>query len=422
MPITREDIQPFIAPGQITTQSYLPQDFSGYGNYPNTGGIPRSNSPGGIGKLGSFGINSIGSFAGMPGGGSLIDYLAGNEDALDPISMLTGGLFGGGPDKPSWQTYVKDGQVYWEDPSKRNPVPLSPVPGASVGPDKNYQKAASNVNAIYNLLPYFNSAVNQGIAPNALAQLQASQLTSGPYAELMTQLYNQYGPQLNAIGNEISQRNALAQANTDKAVIEGPGKDLVKSAYSLSQVYDKPYYDSRLKGADALSNLLSSIDLSGALSTNERDEVGKGLAREGQSRGTAFAPSNTEVVGNAMNYGNASFQRKTQAQDALTKAISAASSFLPAAKSGVDVFQVATGRSSMPNPGDSKFTGVNTNTSQGGSQGAALGNQMFSGINSLQGLQMNIDSQKKDWLDQMNQFTSGIGNIMGAAKGAAAFI
>lgn len=404
MPITQQDIQPFIPSNVVNPNQFIPPNYY-QGNLPSSGGMPQGGN--GIGSFGSFALNNVG-----PGFGNFVDYLSGNENAFDPISLLTGGLFGG--DEPSWQTYIKDGMVYYADPSKKNPVPVPIVPGAGIEPSKQYRQTANDVQAITDLLPYFSGAVNATLLPQEMAKLQAAQQTSGPYAQLMTELYNQYGPQLNAIGNEITRRNALAQAETDKSVIEGPGGDLVRKAYELSQVYDKPFYDTRAASAGRLQDLLSSIDLSGGLSTTERDEVAKGLAREGQQRGTALAPSATDTVANAMRYGEKGYQRKTQAQDALTKAIQASAAFLPASKSGVDVFQVATGRSSMPNPGNSQFTGINTGNT---SQGAQLGNQIFGGMNSLQQAQMQIDANKKDWLDMMNQFTSSMKDVGSMAGG-----
>ncbi len=162
--------------------------------------------------------------------------------------------------------------------------------------------------------------------------------------------------------------------------------------------------------------LINSIDLNGGLSGTERNEVGQGLAREGQQRGTQNAPSNTDTISNAMRYGQAGYARQQTAKSNLSDALSKASAFLPSAKSGVDVFQTATGRSSMPNPGNGLFTGVQSPNSnnQFGLAGGVLGN-----LNQSQMNNNTIESQKKDWIDKFVQITQGIGNLGSVAGGIA---
>ncbi len=391
---TKQDLTPFIDPSLYNPGQFLPTSKTNT-NLPTTGG-PSSNKQSNWDPMGLvMGKDPITGF-----------------NPFDPLDMF-GGLFGGNDN--SWKPYVdENGNYVWNDPNKNNPVPVTNVPGASLKPDSVYRKTADQAKALQDLLPYLSGAVNQTILPNELAKYQASSAVSGPYAALMTDLYNTYGPQLNAIGNEIARRNALSQAETDKEVLQGPGTDLVKGAYDLSQIYDKPYYDSRAAAATRLQDLLSSINLSGDLSDTERSEIDKGLARQNIQAGTAFTPSQTNTVGNAMTYGQKSYERKTQAQDTLSKAIQASAAFLPAAKSGVDVFQVATGRASVPNSGNNLFGGTKET---GSSAGASLGGQLMGGMNQLQMNTDTIESQKKDWLDQMNQITSSISDIGGMAGG-----
>lgn len=369
----------------------LPSYYSGQA--PSSGGWTQNNNSGGMGGF----MNSF-------GGQTAMGLLSG----LGPITHLFGGLFGGN-DGPTWQPYAQNGQYYWNDPSQANPVPIANVPGATLKPSKVYRQTAQGVQAITDLLPYYNQAVNATILPNALAQLQASAATSPLYAQLTTDLYNRFGPQLNAIGNEINRRNMLAQASSENQVLQGPGKDLVNSAYDLSQVFDKPYYDTRQSTANQIGNLYNSIDLSGGLSPTERDEIAKGLYRNNAQTGVAYSPSQSQTIANAMQYGQAGYGRKIQAQNQLTSAIQAANQFLPQSKSGVDVFQVATGRSSMPNTGNALFTGA-----QQGNASTSLGQQMFGGINQLQNTDMNNQTQLQLQRNQMNNWQTILGSVSGA--------
>ena len=351
------------------------------------------------------------------------------DDAFDFIMPGLGSQLIRGTDDPKAtpgaRFYVKDGQVYRSDApeNQQTPVPLSNIPGTTAEPSQQYYTMADQVRSIQNLLPGYTKSVTDQLGSVAQAELESSKATSPGYEQLMTDLYREYGPQLNKIGSDIAKQNALAQAEQDNAVLAGPGGNLVKQAYDLSQVYDKPFYDTRAATAGRIGDLLSSIDLSGKLSPTERDEIEKSLALQGGRRGTYNAPSNTDTVSNAMQYGEAGRSRITQSQDALSKAIAASSAFLPAAKSGVDVFQVATGRPSMPNTGNSQFQPLN-NTAQAGAAASGLASNLLgtSNANASNATQTainqaNINANKKDWLDKFVQITQGIGNLGSLAGG-----
>jgi len=415
-------------------QPYNPQNFLPGGFTPpqNVGNSTNPYTPGSSNNRGFLG--SSGAAFG-PGAQQLSDLTSGNfnmYDAMDPTGLLSS-LFGGGGNRPpAFQPYIRDGLVQSQPsgpgPSGtgfQNPTQVTNVPGAQQPWSTTDIQQANQIKVMQQLLPYYQDAINRNNLQAAMGNLNVSQATSPGYAQLMTQIFNQYGPQLNTIGNAINRQNALAQANTERQVMAGPGADLVNQAYGLSQVFDKPYYDTRAATAGRLQDLMSSIDLNAGLSGTERNEIGQGLSREGYARGTANAPSATETVGNAMRYGQAGYQRRVQQQSLLGSAINTASSFLPTAKSGVDVFQVATGRPSMPNQGASQFTGLNptgnTNAGETISQGL-MGN-----LNTLQGQaiqsslgQQQIDLQKKDWADYLGQITGSLGSLTSSAGGIAA--
>lgn len=371
----------------------------------------------GMGQQGSVNPQQFGNQQGLPRTGGKGPTQKGNnllpggrinnsfvEDSIVPGSSALFNMFGS--DKQRFNPYVdSNGNYVFADPRQKTPVPISQVPGASYSPGKVSQRQSNNVQSLYNLLPYLNQAVNNTAVPSAIAGFNAQAAVSGPTAQLMTDLYNQYGPQLNNIGNQIMNANALSNAQTEQDVINGPGRGLVTSARDLSNVFDKPWFDTRDKTASALQE-----QLNGGLSQSERDEIGKGLARQNSANGTLNTPSQTNTVGNAMQYGQAARSR-------LSQAIQSASAFLPNARSGVDVFNVATGHSSMPNPGNGMFPGLSG--SQSGQQGLGLAGQMFGGFNQTQGNIDNINANKKDWLDQFNQFASGLGSLTSGAKGAA---
>lgn len=336
----------------------------------------------------------------------------------DPIGGgLLNSLLGG--DETSWNPYIdENGNYVFADPARRNPVPVATTPGASLKPSSTYRKMADQVQAITDLLPAYNQAVSGQIIPNAQATLAAQQATSPGLAKLMTELYGTYGRQLNDIGNDINRTNALSQVGTDTAALNQARQTLIPSALEAAKAYDPEYFATRELSANRLKDLLNSIDLGSGLSPVEQREVEQGLAQEGHRRGTAGTPSSLDTVSNAMQYGQAGFNRLQTNRSALSTAIANATASLPAFKSGVDVFQVATGKSAMPNLGNSQFTGVN-NVNNAASQSLGLATNLSGNANQLDITKMNIDANKKDWADYMNQVTSSISDIGSVAGGFA---
>ena len=317
-------------------QSFLPGNFT-----------PPTNAGSPVQPTGSPSSRNNSAWMFGPGGQQISDITSGNFnawDAIDPSGVLSGLLGGGSKGPPPFQPYISNGQVQSLSPGAggqyQNPTSVTNVPGAQQLWSNNDIQQANQIKVLQQLLPYYLDTINKGNLQTAQGNLGVAQATSPGYAQLMTQIFNQYGPQLNAIGNAINRQNALAQANTESQVMAGPGQNLVKQAYDLSQVFDKPYYDTRAATAGRLQDLLGSINLNGGLSDTERNEIAQGLSREGYARGTANAPSASETVANAMQYGQAGYQRRTQQQSLLGSAISTASSFLPSSKSGVDVFKL----------------------------------------------------------------------------------
>lgn len=321
--------------------------------------------------------------------------LLGNDIAsfLDPIGGALGGLFGG--DDKKWKSYIDDnGNLVWDDPRQHNPVQLTQVPGARLAPGKSYLKMAEQVKAITDLLPFYSRAVAGQIIPNAQAQLEALKQTQPGF-------------------DELARQHALFQVGTDSAALSEAQRTLIPQALEAAKLYDPEYFKTREITSARLNELLKSIGLDSGLTDVERREIEQSLAQQGGRRGTYNAPSNLETVSNAMQYGQAGRARLSQNRNELSQAISAATAALPAFKSGVDVFQVATGKSSTPNLGAGAVnSGYNaSNTNAGG---------IGSNMNQLQLSQMQINANKKDWADYMNQVTSSLGDLGSLAGGIAA--
>ncbi len=315
----------------------------------------------------------------------------------------------------------------WLD-ANGNPLPLSqamPRPGQPNFSPREYDaylRSVANVRGIQDLLPQYTQTIANQSIPLAQADLGASQSVSPGYAQLMSELFSQYGPQLSRTGSDILAQQQAATAGANAATLRGSGADAVNAAYDLSQVYDKPYYDTRALTSNRLGDLMNSIDLTGSLSPTELRAIEQSLALQGSRRGDYNAPSSTATVGNAMQYGNAGRQRVLENQNQLSKALAASAAFLPAAKSGIDTFAIGTGQSSTPNPGLSNFTGI----AKPPQSAANLGTSLLGSIGNESGIaggvainQSNINANKKDWLDQFVQFTEGLKNVTSSASSVA---
>lgn len=334
-----------------------------------------------------------------PGGGFLLDLLG----------------LGGDKKKDSW--VERDGYMVHTS-GNYAPIPISDVPGTGKVPTKAYRQTAENIRMLEDFLPLYAKAIAGQIIPQEQAKLEAALRTSPQMAELMKNLYQKYGPELADIGNDIARKDAFASAERDRDVLKGPGKEVIEEALAAMETADPEFFSTRKLTSERLADLLGSPDLSGKLSEVEKRELEQQQAAEGVRRGTINAPSNTATLENLFQYGEAGQKKKTQERDALTKAITASSIFLPNSRTGFDPFQVATGKPSGVNPGANKFTGITSpNDDAFKLAGGLFGNI---GANSSQQADINATAKlnEKDWLDQFQQFTSGLGNL-GSFAGAA---
>ena len=232
-------------------------------------------------------------------------------------------------------------------------------------------------------LPGLTQAYDQTLLPTARAELGAAQATS---------------PQLAQLQNEIGRQNALYSAGTDLGVLQGPGRALVNQGLALQQSVDPEYYQTRALAGQKIGDLLNSINLNG-LSGSERAEVERSVNRSNQNNGSADVGSNIKTVENAAQFGSA-LQNK---RNALGQAIQQATQFLPTSKSGVDVFQQATGRPS---------TSAGPQSTQGSQAGMGLTQGLLGAASQAQNTGTNVNANRRTVFDAVNQSygASGLGN------------
>jgi hypothetical protein len=252
---------------------------------------------------------------------------------------------------------------------------------------------------------------SQNILPTELAKLEAAKATAPAYNQLQATAYDAYGPLMADTANRIAASQAKSSAQTDLDILRGTGKDLVSAGVDAQKIADPEYYGTRSRVSGGIGQLMDSIDLSGKASGGETEEMNRAMAQEGSRRGTLNTPSMTEALGNALTFGQAQTARQDKAKGQLGAAIGLGTGFLPAAQSSVDAFKVATGKTSMPNAGDSKFQGVNQGI---GSETFGAGNNFFNNLSSIKQTEMDINSKRRDSLDRVNEVIGSTSSLIGS--------
>lgn len=221
-------------------------------------------------------------------------------------------------------------------------------------------------------LPGVLQATNSQAVPTAQATLAADQATAGGEAALNTQLTGQYAPQLAAINSQIQNQQTQAGSKTIADEIAGSGGDAAANARALLE-RDNPEYAKTISASSkAAQDLLGSYNLNG-LSPGEASAVERSTNQTNSGTGNLGLANSTNVVSNAMNFGQA-FDAK---RAALNTAIGTGNATASTAASGFNPIGVATGQ-----PTTSGLTQFNqSNTGSAGASGALqfgsglLGNQ-----------------------------------------------
>lgn len=226
-------------------------------------------------------------------------------------------------------------------------------------------------------LPSVLQATNSQAVPTAQANLAADQATAGGEAALNNQITGQYAPGLAAINSQIQNQQTQAGSNTINTQLNGAGGAAADSARNLL-ARDNPEYAKTIGSAATQSqNLLNSYNLKG-LSPGEANAVERSTNQTNSATGNLGLSNPTNVVSNAMNFGQA-FDAK---RAALNTAIGTGNQTASTAIGAFNPLTVATAQ-----PSTSGITQLPTsNTGTAGSQGALqfgqglMGNQFGQNI------------------------------------------
>lgn len=283
-----------------------------------------------------------------------------------------------------------------------------------------------------NLAGQYNSQALDSILPEILgtagAQNQAQQAYSGQQNQLLTSLFQQFGPQLAATGAQIGGQTQQAQATNNAATANSSaGQAALQASIAADKAANPEFYAARQAAGGRLGDLLGSIDLSGQLSGGEQEALRRSIAQQNTQTGTANTPSQVNTASNAMQYGDATYQRQEQAKGDLSQALGEATSFLPASQSqvgGMNAWNTATGgantTTNTANAGLGLFGGPNnysglTNTSNQNNLAGILNSALGGAVSSSN---TNLTSNNQVLGDQMQATSSMLGSLGGMGSSA----
>ena len=262
----------------------------------------------------------------------------------------------------------------------------------------------------------------QMLREEALADLAAGQDLYPEQLKLsqaQLQAAKQFVPQYGQLASDEAYREAMSDAGKQVDVLRGPGGQLIDEAFAKSQQVDPEFYGRRAQTGAMLGDLLRSFaapgtvsadnpfgTFTGELSGSERAEIERSLAQNRARSGSMGGPmAMSDVVANAMMFGQGVQNRR----DALGRALGQATSFLPAARSGFDPFQVAMGRPSQQF-GAQQFAPPTAVSPTQGAAGQFMGNVM-AGARQSAGFQANQPSLLTNMGSVMKTFPGLAGGL-----------
>lgn len=257
-------------------------------------------------------------------------------------------------------------------------------------------------------LPQLMKVTGQNILPYEQSVVDANKALAPQQNQLSYDMLSQYGPQFTELGNKLNGIAGMGQAQNDLAVLQGPGKELAAAQLAAQKLADPEFYKTRELGLGAMEKLFGALpDPNGGLSGAEREEVTRSLARDNSARGNEN-PSASTTVENAMRFGAAGEARKKANEDRIANAVGAATQFMPASKSGIDVLNTTTGRPTISNPGQTQFMGVGKDT---GAATQNLGGQLFGATSTANQQSNQINANRRDSLDRFSQVMGSMPSV-----------
>lgn len=232
-------------------------------------------------------------------------------------------------------------------------------------------------------IPGIAASTAQGIPTLANAQLGATADTADAYNKINLDQLNKYGLSTAQAGQQITNSNALAGANTNLAQITGAGGQAANAAVALNRSANPDYYQAQDAAAKGAAEAVNAINLNG-LSPGEQAATERANNQNLNGTGNLGLNNNTNTIANAMNFGGAFNNKLGLLNSATTTAANVANS--ASSNGGVNAANIALGQpnaTAMGNFGTGTFTNT-TPATQNASTSAAtsIGNSLLGNMTS----------------------------------------
>lgn len=246
----------------------------------------------------------------------------------------------------------------------------SPVPDSSSQILSNFAK----------YLPAIASSLGSTYTPLAQNQLTSTIATQPIYDALNLKEAQNYALPLAQVGQQVTNSNALAGAQTNLSQILGPGGQAAMAAEELARAANPNYYKVQDAASQKATDLLNSYSLTG-LSPGEYNAVERANNQNATGTGNLGLNNNTNTLLNAVNFGNAFDNKRAALNTAINTANQTATS---AQNTGVSPVNIALGQpntSTMSNFGTNTYSPTTANTSAStASNATGFGSSVLSGM------------------------------------------
>ena len=266
------------------------------------------------------------------------------------------------------------------------------------------ETTADMMRAFVDNLPTLLQTVAANTGTVERAQQALSRELAPQQAALQADIADQFMPRFTQIGLDQARQQSLGTARADAEMLAGPGRDVVTNLTAAQRLADPEYFRQRELALGGLEKMFGSLsDPNQGLSETERAEIQRTLARENAGRGN-IGPTSIGAVEAAMNFGGAAEARKTAKQGAIAQAVQTAAGAAPSMRSGVDAFQVTTGKPSS-NAGLTRFG--QTDVNQGGAT-QNFGQSFLQQTGQFAGQNQMNQANRKDMFDKFSQVMGSV--------------
>lgn len=265
---------------------------------------------------------------------------------------------------------------------------------------QNTNEATKDImQAVTKYFPGYADAINSKTKDTALKQLAADQAVSPGYAELAQEIFKTYGPEnartaaeIEGIANKEASKRELDLAQTT-------GRELVKEADASQRTLDPEFYKTREQLGENISKYLAASDP--GVTETEAEAMRRGMGR------TSFNPQSAmDTATNALQFGQLGREKVRD----FGSAIQNVASTIPAMRSTLPGFEIATRRQVGSTGQDRTPTGVQGS----GSQTYGMGSQLLGQVGNVKQAEM---SKQKSLLENVTGWGEFGGKVIGAVGG-----